>query len=46
MIVIIECPRCGFENEYDDDDDTVLCEECQELIFVYTDEELQTRDSQ
>ena len=30
----IECQRCGHENEYDTDDDTILCEECYEMLFI------------
>jgi len=34
MIRMIECPRCCHENEYDGDNDIVVCEKCGELIFV------------
>ena len=34
MIATIECPRCGYENEYDTDNDVILCEECDEMIFI------------
>ena len=30
----IECPRCCHENEYDPDNDVILCEECDEMIFI------------
>jgi len=40
MIVSIECPCCGHIDDYDDDNDILLCEECGELIFVPEEEEL------
>lgn len=36
----IECPRCSHENEYDTDNDTLLCEKCDELIFISEPEEV------
>ena len=30
----IECPRCCHEDEYDPDNDVILCEECDEMIFI------------
>jgi DNA-directed RNA polymerase subunit RPC12/RpoP len=38
MIREIRCSRCGRINEYDDDNDVVLCEECEDLIFVETEQ--------
>lgn len=34
MIAAVECPKCGHINEYDTDNDVVLCDECDELIFI------------
>lgn len=31
---IVICPNCGHENEFDYDNDTILCEECDEMIFI------------
>lgn len=30
----VECPECGHVNEYDPENDTLLCDECDVLIFV------------
>lgn len=34
MTHTVECPKCGHENEYDPDNDVILCEECNEMIFI------------
>lgn len=35
---VISCPHCGHVNEYDPDNDVVLCEQCGELIFIEDEE--------
>jgi hypothetical protein len=34
MIAEIRCPCCGHVNEYDTENDTLLCDVCDTLIFV------------
>jgi len=34
MTCEIECPKCGHVQEYDDDNDTILCDKCDEMIFI------------
>lgn len=45
MIITIECPHCGLIDDYDDEE-VMICEECGDILFAYTEEELQTGDSQ
>lgn len=45
MIVSVECPYCGNVSDYDDEE-VMICEECGDILFTYTDEELQTGDNQ
>ena len=33
MTCEIECPKCGHVQEYDDDNDTILCDKCDKMIF-------------
>lgn len=35
----VKCANCGHVNEYDCDNDTLLCEQCDELIFIEDDEQ-------
>lgn len=30
----VDCPHCGHTNEYDPENDVVLCDECERLIFI------------
>ncbi len=31
----VTCPVCGHEQEFDTDNDTVLCDECNTMLEVY-----------
>lgn len=38
-LVEIDCPQCGHVNEYDaDESDTIMCDECDGLIFIEDEE--------
>ena len=30
----VRCPHCGHVNEYDPENDTILCDQCNNLIFI------------
>jgi hypothetical protein len=34
MFETIICKNCGYEQEYDPDNDVLLCDKCEHLIFV------------
>lgn len=34
MFETIVCENCGYEQEYDPDNDVLLCDKCENLIFV------------
>jgi len=35
----VDCPECGHVNEYDPENDTLLCDECDSLIFINDEDE-------
>jgi len=30
----VECPKCGAEVEFDTDNDTVVCDECDAMLLI------------
>ena len=38
MMATVEGPRCCHEQEYDTEDDEVLCDNCEEMIFILGDD--------
>lgn len=35
----VECPHCQNEQLVEEEDDTILCEECEEIFDYYIDEQ-------
>jgi len=38
MTITITCPRCGRENEMEDDNDSLVCDRCDAILLVSDDD--------
>lgn len=38
MTITITCPRCGRENEMDDENESLVCNRCDAILLVFDNE--------